>query len=125
MFEMVRVFAEQQPNLPQTTQTAGENAAAGGPLAMITSLLPMILIFALLYFVMIRPQKKRDKELKAKLDAMQIGDKVVSIGGICGEVTKIKDNYVFIKTGNVGTPGENAIIKFEKSSIKTVETIHE
>ncbi|MBQ8300369.1 MAG: preprotein translocase subunit YajC, partial [Clostridia bacterium] len=47
--------------------------------------------------------------------------KVVTIGGICGKVVKIKDEFVFIETGNVGTPDEKSVIKMERDSIKTVE----
>lgn len=103
------------------TATVG---AAGGILGMIGPMLPMILVIVLLYFIMIRPQRKKEKELKAQIDAMKVGDKVVTIGGICGKVTKIKDNYVFIESGNVGTPDERSVLKFERSAIKTVETVH-
>lgn len=103
---------------------AGAAAGAGGMLGMLGSMLPMILVIVLLYFIMIRPQRKKEKELKAQIDAMKVGDKVVTIGGICGKVTKIKDNYVFIESGNVGTPDEKSVIKFERSAIKTVETVH-
>ena len=111
------------------TGAAGADAAstaagAGGVLAMITSMLPMVLVIVLLYFIMIRPQRKKEKELKAQIDAMKVGDKVVTIGGICGKVARIKDDYVFIETGNIGTPDEKSVIKFERSAIKAVETIH-
>lgn len=107
-------------------ETASNAAASsgGGVLAMITYLLPMVLVIVLLYLIMIRPQKKKEKELKAQIDAMKVGDKVVTIGGICGKVARIKDDYVFIETGNIGTPDEKSVIKFERSAIKTVETIH-
>lgn len=104
---------------------AGTMGAAGGIVGMIGTMLPMILVIVLLYFIMIRPQRKKEKELKAQIDAMRVGDKIVTIGGICGKVAKIKDEYVYIETGNVGTPGEKSIIKFERSAIKTVETIHD
>jgi len=81
----------------------------------------MILV---MYFIMIRPQRKKEKELKAQIDAMKVGDKVVTIGGICGKVVRIKDEYVFIESGNVGTPDEKSVIKFERSAIKAIETIH-
>lgn len=103
---------------------ASTAASAGGVLAMITSMLPMVLVIVLLYFIMIRPQRKKEKELKAQIDAMKVGDKVVTIGGICGKVARIKDDYVFIETGNIGTPDEKSVIKFERSAIKAVETIH-
>lgn len=105
-------------------EAAGTAAGAGGMLGMLTTMLPMILVIVLLYFIMIRPQRKKEKELKAQIDAMKVGDKIVTIGGICGKVTKIKDNYVFIESGNVGTPDERSVIKFERSAIKAVETVH-
>ena len=71
--------------------------------------------------MLIRPQKKREKQTKAMLDALKVGDKVVTIGGICGKVSKIKDEYVFIESGNIGTQEEKSVIKMERSAIKTVE----
>ena len=53
---------------------------------------------------------------------LKVGDKVVTIGGICGKVSKIKDNFVILETGNVGTPDEKSFIKMERDSIKSVET---
>ena len=106
-----------------TTQAQEGNTdmQAQGVAAMIVSFLPMILIIVLLYLMMIRPQRKREKETKAMINALQVGDKVVTIGGICGKVSKIKDNYVILETGNVGTPNEKSFIKMERDSIKTVE----
>ncbi len=93
----------------------------GGIAALITSFLPLILIIALFYFMIIRPQRKRDKETRQMLDALKVGDKVVTIGGICGKVSKIKDAYVFIETGNIGTETEKSVLKMERSAIKSVE----
>ena len=59
--------------------------------------LPIILMFVLLYFLMIRPQMKRAKEHKAMLDALQKGDEVVTAGGILGKITKIGDSYVTLE----------------------------
>jgi len=98
--------------------------AAGGIMGLITTFFPFLIIILFMYFIMIRPQRKKEKELKAQIDAMKVGDKVVTIGGLCGKVSKLKDNYVFIETGNVGTPDERCVVKFEKSAIKLVETIH-
>ena len=97
-------------------------AQGGSSTSMIVMLVGM---FAIMYFLMIRPQKKRQKEEQAMRDAVEVGDEITTIGGICGKVAKIKDEYVYIETGNVGTPGEKSIIKFERSAIKTVETIHD
>lgn len=102
-------------------------AAEGTPaqptmLSSIMGFAPLLIIIVLFYFMLIRPQKKREKETKAMLNAMKVGDKVVTIGGICGKVVKIKDNYVFIETGNIGTQDAKSTIKMERDAIKTVET---
>ncbi len=121
MFEIVRVFAEGEA--PDVNGGAASTAAStGGFTELLVSLLPMVLIFVLLYFIMIRPQRKREKELRAKIEAMKVGDKVVTIGGLCGKVIKIKDEFVFIETGNIGTPDERSVLKFERTAIKSVDS---
>ena len=80
----------------------------------------IVAIIAIFYFLLIRPQKKQEKKTREMLAALQVGDEVVSIGGIKGKIRKIKDDYVVIETGADKTP-----IEFEKSAIKTVLTIHE
>ena len=72
-----------------------QTAAPGG--ADLMSMLPIILMFIVLYFVMIRPQMKRAKEHKTMVDALQKGDEVVAAGGVLGKVTKVADNYVSIE----------------------------
>ena len=59
--------------------------------------LPIILMFVLLYFLMIRPQMKRAKEQKAMVEALQKGDEVVTAGGIVGKITKLTDQYVNVE----------------------------
>ena len=138
MFGFITAFAE---NAADGVSVAGKAAAgaaasgaadsgaaasgAGGVIGMIGTMLPMILLVVVLYFIMIRPQRKKEKELKAQIDAMRVGDKVVTIGGICGKVTKIKYDYIYLETGNVGTPEDRSVLKFERSAIKAVETIHD
>lgn len=107
-------------------EATGAAGAAGGAQASslmgtVVSLLPMVLVIVLLYFMMIRPQRKRDKEMKAMISALKVGDKVVTIGGIVGKIAKIKDEYVTIETGSVGNPNEKSFIRMERSSIKEVE----
>ena len=63
----------------------------------LTSFLPIILMFVVLYFLMIRPQMKRQKEQKAMMDALGKGDEVVTSGGLLGKVTKVVDNYVTVE----------------------------
>ena len=71
-------------------------AALGGDSGII-GFLPIILMFALLYFLMIRPQMKRAKEQKAMIEALQKGDEVVAAGGLIGRITKIGDQYVTLE----------------------------
>jgi preprotein translocase subunit YajC len=59
--------------------------------------LPMIAIFAVFYFLLIRPQQKKAKEAKAMLEALQKGDEVVTAGGILGKISKISDQYMTIE----------------------------
>ena len=56
---------------------------------------------------------------------VKVGDKVITAGGIAGKIVKIKDEFVWLETGFVGNPNQQATLKLEKSAIKVVETIHE
>ena len=69
-------------------------------MSTITGMLPLVLMFLVLYFVMIRPQMKRQKEHRAMIDALGKGDEVVAGGGIMGRVTRIADQYVYVEIAN-------------------------
>ena len=75
-------------------QTAG---AAADPTGGLMSLLPMILMFVVLWFLMIRPQMKKAKEHKALIAALAKGDEVVTQGGILGRIAKVGDTYVTVE----------------------------
>ena len=102
-------------------QAQGAQGQVSPVMQSIVSFLPMILIIVFMYLIMIRPQRKKEKELRNQINAMKPGDKVVTIGGIVGKVNKIKDNTVIIETGNVGTQDEKSFIKFELEAIKSVQ----
>lgn len=72
-------------------------AAAADPSGGLMQMLPMILMFVVLWFLMIRPQMKKSKEHKALLAALAKGDEVVTQGGIVGKVTKVGDSYVSVE----------------------------
>lgn len=82
------------------------NAYAQSPLdglglgSNVSSILPLILMFAAMYFLMIRPQQKRAKEQKAMIDALAKGDEVVTAGGILGKVSKVSDAYITLEVAN-------------------------
>ncbi len=88
-----------------------EGQAGGG---MISTLIMFGAIFAIFYFMIIRPQQKRAKEQKAMLDAVQKGDKVVLSGGMHGTVAGLEEKTVLVDVGN------NVKIKFERTSIAMV-----
>ena len=78
-------------------------AAAGGAESMFGSLgqlLPLVLMFVVLYFIMIRPQMKRQKEHKAMIDALAKGDEVVVAGGLIGRVSKIGESIIGVEVAN-------------------------
>ncbi|MDD4488972.1 MAG: preprotein translocase subunit YajC [Paludibacter sp.] len=86
---------------------AGQGSGGG-----MSGILMMVLIFVVFYFFMIRPQQKRQKEIKKQRENMQVGDKVVTSGGIYGKIREIKeDNTVIIEIA------ENVRIKVDKSSV--------
>lgn len=72
-------------------------AGAGDTGAGLMSFLPLILMFAVLYFVMIRPQMKRQKEHKSMVEALAKGDEVVTAGGILGKVTKVAEDMLTVE----------------------------
>ncbi len=78
-----------------TAMSTGETVAA-----LVTSLLPMVLIFVVFYFLLIRPQRKKDKQVKQMLDNLKVTDRVCTIGGIYGTITAIKDDTITLSVGN-------------------------
>ncbi len=95
--------------LADATATAGADAAAAemSTGAMIiyyaVQFLPMILIFVVFYFMLIRPQRKKDKEAKQMLDNLKVGDRICTIGGIYGTIVRIKDQVLTIEVGEQKT----------------------
>ena len=65
----------------------------------LTMILPLIILLAVMYFLLIRPQKKREKEVNAMRKGLQVGDEIITIGGICGKIVKTKDESLVIQVG--------------------------
>jgi preprotein translocase subunit YajC len=91
-------------------QTAGSAAPEAG----LASFLPIIIMFVVLYFLMIRPQMKRQKEQKAMIDALAVGDEVITAGGIVGKVTKVDDAYVTLEVA------DNTRMLVQKAAVNTL-----
>jgi len=81
-------------------QTAPAAAAGGDMQSSLMSMLPLVLMFVVLYFVMIRPQMKKQKEHRAMIDALAKGDEVVTGGGLLGKVTKLSESTVSLEVAN-------------------------
>ena len=99
---------------------AGEEmSGAAGVVGLIGSLLPMILIFVVFYFFLIRPQRKKDKQVKEMLANLKVGDRVCTIGGIYGTITNIRDeNTITLAVGPQDVP-----VVFARWAIRNVEEI--
>jgi len=76
--------------------------------------LPIVLMFVLLYFLMIRPQMKRQKEQKSMIDALQKGDEVVTAGGIAGKITKLGDAYLTLEIAS------QTEVSVQKTAVQTL-----
>ncbi len=97
-------------------------ALPGGPDLM--SMLPIIIMFVLLYFVMIRPQMKRAKEHKSMVEALQKGDEVIAAGGLVGKITKISDVYVTLQVANgveIQAQRPSVQVLLPKGTIKSID----
>ena len=78
-------------------QTAPAAAGGGDMMSSLASMLPLLLMFVVLYFVMIRPQMKKQKEHRAMIEALAKGDEVVTAGGLLGNVSKIGEAYIGVE----------------------------
>ena len=91
--------------------------AAGGP-NMLMTFLPMILILIIFYFMLIRPQSKKDKALKKMRDDLQVADEITTLGGIVGRVLSIKEDTVLFETGSDRTK-----LRVKKWAVQEVEKL--
>ena len=86
--------------ISQAFAQAAPAAAAGSTESTLFSLMPLVLMFVVLYFIMIRPQMKKQKEHKAMIDALAKGDEVVIAGGVLGKVSKLGDSFIHVEVAN-------------------------
>ncbi len=94
------------------------NQANGGN--VYTSILILLVVFITFYFLYIRPQKKRDQEYIKMRDSLKIGDVVITIGGIVGIITSIKEDVLILETGN-----DKNKVRIKKWAVKEVENIEQ
>ena len=101
--------------------TSATDAPQGNLTSMLlTTILPFGIMIGLLYLVMIRPQKKKDKQAQAMRDNVHVGDEVITNGGIIGRVVSVKEDTIVIETGS-----DRSKVRIKKWAIATNETIHD
>jgi preprotein translocase subunit YajC len=93
----------------------GAAGGAGGGMAAFQQIIPLVFMFAIFYFLLIRPQQKKAKEHKALLEAMKKGDNVITAGGVHGKVVAVESDIVTLEIAN------NVNIKITKSYIASIK----
>ncbi len=112
-------LAEEGVTDPAAAAAAGEVTGEVGVVASLVSmLLPMVLIFVVFYFFLIRPQRKKDKQVKQMLDNLKVTDRICTIGGIYGTITNIKDDTITLSVGN-----QNMTMVVARWAIRSVEEV--
>ena len=114
--EAVSVATAGEAVAADSTATATAAAPMGGE--MITTLVMMVAMVAIFYFLLIRPQRKKDKQVKQMLDSLKVSDRICTIGGIYGTVTGIKDDVITLSVGR-----QNMEMKVARWAIRSVEEV--
>ena len=102
----------------ETTGEAVEMSAGATIIYYAVQFVPLILIFVIFYFMLIRPQRKKDKEAKQMLANLKVGDRICTIGGIYGTIVRIKDDVLTIEVGEQKTQ-----LVFARWAVRNVEQL--
>ena len=98
---------------------AADGAVAGGGTGeLLGMIIPMALMFVVFYFLLIRPQRKKDKKVKDMLANLKVGDRICTIGGVYGTITAIKDDSIELSVGK-----DNVKLIFARWAIRNVEAV--
>ena len=124
MFDSLFGIAAAVAETASTAATASGDAAAEGTqqvssiAALATTFLPLILIFVVFWFMLIRPQRKKDKQVKEMLNNLKAGDRICTIGGIYGTIASIKDDTITLIVG-----GDKMTMVVARWAIRSVEDV--
>ena len=102
----------------ETTGEAVEMSTGATIIYYAVQFVPLILIFVIFYFMLIRPQRKKDKEAKKMLENLKVGDRICTIGGIYGTIVRIKDDVLTIEVGEQKTQ-----LVFARWAVRNVEQL--
>lgn len=101
---LMNLLADATAVAPEAAAAVTEEMSAGATfIYYAVQFLPMILIFVVFYFILIRPQRKKDKEAKEMLNKLKVGDRICTIGGIYGTIVRIKDQVLTMEVGEQKT----------------------
>lgn len=118
-YSLMNLLADAAQTTATTDAAAATEMSTGATfIAYALQLVPLILVFVVFYFVLIRPQRKKDKEAKAMLDNLKVGDRICTIGGIYGTIVKIKDDVLTVEVGEQKTQ-----LVFARWAIRNVEQL--
>ena len=119
IFGIAAAAAEQAATSAAATDAAAAEATTGSTFAALaTTFLPLILIFVVFWFMLIRPQRKKDKQVKEMLNNLKAGDRICTIGGIYGTIVGIKDDTVTLSVGR-----DNLTMVVARWGIRSVEEV--
>lgn len=119
-YALMNLLADAAATTATTDATAATETMSTGATIIYYAVqfVPMILIFVVFYFLLIRPQRKKDKEAKAMLDNLKVGDRICTIGGIYGTIVRIKDDVLTIEVGEQKTQ-----MVFARWAVRNVEQL--
>ena len=119
IFGIATAAAEQAATTAAATDATAAEATTGSTIAALaTTFLPLVLIFVVFWFMLIRPQRKKDKQVKEMLNYLKAGDRICTIGGIYGTIVGIKDDTVTLSVGR-----DNLTMVIARWGIRSVEEV--
>ena len=119
IFGIATAAAEQAATTAAATDPAAAEATTGSTIAALaTTFLPLVLIFVVFWFMLVRPQRKKDKQVKEMLNNLKAGDRICTIGGIYGTIVGIKDDTVTLSVGR-----DNLSMVVARWGIRSVEEV--
>ena len=119
IFGIATAAAEQAATTASATDATAAEATTGSTIAALaTTFLPLVLIFVVFWFMLIRPQRKKDKQVKEMLNNLKAGDRICTIGGIYGTIVGIKDDTVTLSVGR-----DNLTMVVARWGIRSVEEV--
>ena len=107
-------------NLMLLEAAADQAAEANNWLVMLMQFAPLVLMFVVFYFLLIRPQRKKDKEAQNMRNNIQVGDEIVTAGGIVGRVVSVREDTLVVETG-----GERSKVRIKRWAVQSNQTIHD